>query len=275
MPSFSKPSKTIQLLLCPAAPDHIDADWLDAQYWEKRDAIIGSSRGRSATYFVKNSAEDSNESSQVDPTQNHQNQVPSTNTSADSEMHYALRHYHRGGMVRHILRDHYWYSGRHNTRVYQELDILEKMQAWHLPAPVPIAGRVMRKGCYYRADILMQKIPNAKDLYEILRQRPIGVDVWRRIGRTIALFHEHGVYHADLNCHNIMLDAQEKVWLIDFDRASLQTAGESWQSQNMGRLYRSFSKEKGLQAKSHSTPFFFTESQWEHLLKGYDEKSAK
>ncbi len=273
MPSFAKRSDSIQLLLCPAAPDHIEMDWLDSQYWEERNAITGSSRGRSATYFVKDVPEDNNiQADAASPVSSHSDQTSKDTMQADT--HYALRHYHRGGMIRHLLRDHYWYTGRHNTRVYQELDILEKMQDWKLPAPVPVAGRVIRKGCYYRADILMQKIANAKDLYEILRQRPIGVDVWRRIGSTIAQFHEHGVYHADLNCHNIMLDAQEKVWLIDFDRAALQAPAESWQSQNMGRLYRSFNKEKELREKAHSTPFYFTEPQWEHLLRGYDEKGA-
>ena len=65
-----------------------------------------------------------------------------------------------------------------------------------------------------------------------------------------------------------MIDDGHKIWLIDFDRATLQptsTERTSWMAQNLGRLYRSLCKEK-----SKFESFHFTDNDWEQLLKGYD-----
>ena len=243
MPIIQQTSKTNTLLRSTDAAAELDNNWFDAEYWQQKDAITGSSRGRSATHFI--------------------------NTGSQQ---LALRHYNRGGLIRHIMKDNYLYTGLQNTRVYQELAILEQMQKWELPAPTPIAGRVLRKGLYYKADILMARIPNAVDIYQKLQKSTLATSLWQRMGATIAQFHACGLYHADLNCHNLMIDDSNKIWMIDFDRASLQPANAGrggWQAQNLGRLYRSFAKEK-----TKSAQFHFTEQNWEQLLKGYDSSSS-
>ena len=66
--------------------------------------------------------------------------------------------------------------------------------------------------------------------------------MWRRIGKCIRQFHDAGVWHADLNARNIMLDDQAKVFLIDFDRARL-TPGKAVNGEgNLKRLNRSLVK---------------------------------
>lgn len=209
-------------------------------FWQEKGAICGESHGRNATYFIQQEAQQ-----------------------------WVLRHYYRGGMVRHLSKDHYLYTGLHSSRVFQELNLLETLGRWELPAPTPVGGLLVRsKGFWYCADILMGKISNAEDLYQTLKARALPKMQWREIGKTIARFHEHGVYHADLNCHNIMIDDRHQIWLIDFDRATLQPRSPertSWMAQNLGRLYRSFCKEK---AKHRS--FHFSDNDWEYLLSGYD-----
>ena len=63
-----------------------------------------------------------------------------------------------------------------------------------------------------------------------------------KIGQTIAKFHHHQIYHHDLNIHNIMLDIENEVWLIDFDKCGIRQ-GSNWKNSNMARLKRSFEKE--------------------------------
>lgn len=212
----------------------------EPSHWQNMGAISGLSHGRNTTYFIN-----------------------------QSKQQWVLRHYYRGGMVRHLSRDHYLYTGLHASRVFRELSMLETLNRWDLPAPAPIGGRLQRrKGLWYSADILMAKIPQAQDIYETLKSRALPKMQWQEIGKTIAKFHEHGVYHADLNCHNIMIDDCHKIWLIDFDRATLQppsTERTSWMAQNLGRLYRSFGKEKAKRPVFH-----FSDNDWEQLLKGYD-----
>lgn len=54
--------------------------------------------------------------------------------------------------------------------------------------------------------------------------------------------HDLGINHTDLNIHNILMDEQEKFWIIDFDKC-FQQSGESWKQGNLERLKRSFEKE--------------------------------
>ncbi len=213
-------------------------DWLDINYWRDRDGIAGQSTGRSTTYLISH-----------------------------PQGEYVLRHYYRGGAIRYISKDYYCYYGLEKTRIYAEFTLLEQLQAWNLPAPAPIAGRITRKGLLYKADLLMATIPNATDVFQRLCQHALTPSVWQSIGMTIARFHQHGVYHADLNCHNLMLDKAEKIWLIDFDRAEIKPMHPSWTTQNLARLYRSLVKEK-----NKNTLFYFDDNNWAQLLIGYDSQ---
>ena len=210
-------------------------NWFDISFWQSQDAVTGHSEGRNITWFV-----------------GHQ----------DDE--WVLRHYYRGGLVEPILGDKYLYSSIENTRCYQELMLLEQMFTRGLPVPKPIAARISKGWLFYRADILIEKIPHAKDLVARLTNQALQESEWYEIGATIAKFHEAGIYHSDLNAHNILLDDNEKVWLIDFDKCDQRAVSDEWQQANLDRLHRSFSKELGLHKQFH-----FADKNWQWLLKGY------
>ena len=204
------------LISAPDTQEPITNQWFDIQHWYQQDAVIGESTGRNLTYFFQK-----------------------------NEKKYVLRHYYRGGMIGKIAKDGYFYFGLKKSRVFLEFEMLLQMQALGLPVPKPIAARLSRQLLHYRADIIMQLIDNASDLINILLKRSLKADEWQNIGKTIAKFHQQGVYHADLNIHNIMLDADGKVWLIDFDRGEFRPKNKKWQQANLKRLLRSFEKEKG------------------------------
>ena len=90
-----------------------------------------------------------------------------------------------------------------------------------------------------------------------------------RVGRTLAHFHAEGVWHADLNATNILVDAAGKVWLIDFDRCAKRKPAMIWQQANLERLLRSFRK---LQAYKHMAEF--DEVFWHPLLAAYHRSLA-
>jgi 3-deoxy-D-manno-octulosonic acid kinase len=54
-------------------------------------------------------------------------------------------------------------------------------------------------------------------------------------------FHEHGVQHADLNAHNVLLGRDGGVHLLDFDRGRLRERG-AWEDTVLARLHRSLVK---------------------------------
>jgi 3-deoxy-D-manno-octulosonic acid kinase len=203
------------------------------QYWRILDAITGQAVGRGTTYFFQCN---SNE--------------------------YVLRHYCRGGLIGKIINDQYLYTGLKNSRAWQEFRLLQHMRTLDLTCPTPIAAMIKKSGLYYQADIISTRIPDAYDLHQTLLENRLSVDVWQEIGQTIAKFHNHQIYHHDLNIHNIMLDDKCGVWLIDFDKCKVKL-GNNWKKSNMMRLKRSFEKERRLQN------IHWQLSDWQLLISAY------
>jgi len=208
---------------------------LTGDYWQELNAIVGSAQGRGTTYFIK---------------------------SPQGE--WVLKHYYRGGLVGKFIRDSYLFTGCDNSRAVKEYKLLQSMQELMLPVPQPIACRVVKSGITYQADILTSRIEQANDLVAILTEREICSSLWQKIGACIQSFHRHGIYHHDLNAHNILMDDDQKVWVIDFDRGELRKPEQQWQQHNIERLKRSFHKEKA----KHSH-FYWGADDWDAFITGY------
>ncbi|MCP4323537.1 MAG: 3-deoxy-D-manno-octulosonic acid kinase [Psychromonas sp.] len=185
----------------------------DPEFWQQQNKVIGSAQGRGTTWFV-----------------------------ALDKMDAALRHYRRGGLFGKIIKDHYLFTGWEKTRSYQEFQLLNILIDAGVNVPKPIAARSTKRIFCYQADLLSQKIPNARDLVSILQERPLSKEIYQKIGLEIRGMHAAQVNHTDLNIHNILVDNRDKVWIIDFDKC-YQQDGCSWKESNLSRLKRSFVKE--------------------------------
>lgn len=185
----------------------------DPQYWQENNRVIGSAQGRGTTWFVE------------------------TQT-----IEGALRHYRRGGLFGKLVKDQYWFSSWDKTRSYQEFQLLQTLIKAGVNVPRPIAAQATKMGIYYKADLLSEKIPNARDLVSILREQALPESMYRKIGKEIRKMHQAQVNHTDLNIHNILIDDQGRIWIIDFDKCR-QQSGNTWKQDNLRRLRRSFDKE--------------------------------
>jgi 3-deoxy-D-manno-octulosonic acid kinase len=96
-----------------------------------------------------------------------------------------------------------------------------------------------------------------------LRSAPLALTGWIAIGRCVRRFHDDGIRHADLNAHNVLLDASDAVWLVDFDRGALRHPGY-WCDGNLVRLRRSIEKITEPLPRER-----FSEADWASLLDGY------
>lgn len=233
--------KTTQLghiAWCETTAQQLEPHDFAVEAWQQRNAIVGQSKGRYTTWFVKTDNSD----------------LPQT---------WVLRHYWRGGMMEKLSRDAYLYTGLQHTRAVAELAILETLYQEGFAVPRPIAANVERFGLWYRADIIIEHVAGSNDLVAHLRHKPMTEAQWYLLGETIAKFHLRGVYHADLNAKNILL-AQGKFYLIDFDRGELRQPQASWQQANLQRLLRSFKKELTKLATLQ-----FNQQHWQQLLNGY------
>lgn len=179
-----------------------------------------------------------------------------------------LRHYRRGGMVRHLVADRYLRTGLRNSRPWRELAILTRLHAGGMPVPCPIAARIAPAGIlspWYRGDLVTGYLAGTRTLAETVRAGSPDEIAWSAIGATIARFHAAGVDHADLNAHNVLLDDDGAVYLIDFDRARLRMRSRGrWAEGNLARLRHSLDK-----LAAQEPGFAFSETDWAALEHGY------
>jgi len=181
------------------------------------------------------------------------------------------RKYLRGGLVARLIKQTYFSLSTDNTRSIKEWRLLQWMHKQGLPVPKPIAASVCRWpwnfSPLYRAQILVQQIPAVQTLDKTLTQRELTSAEWQGIGECIRRFHQAGIYHADLNANNILLDEQSKVYLIDFDKGeqrTIQVSNETWMQENLQRLKRSLLKQQGV----HSV-YYFSQDNWNLLMNRY------
>jgi 3-deoxy-D-manno-octulosonic acid kinase len=217
---------------------NFSAEFFEPEYWRKHDAIEGTALGRGTTWFVRS-----------------------------GEASFVLRHYRRGGLMAKVSKDAYLWNGESETRSFSEWYLTYHLHRAGLPVPAPIAARFRRRGLFYRADLITQRIENSESLASKLQQGPLSLSQWIAIGRCIRRFHDAGVHHADLNAHNILLTPQQ-IYLIDFDRGTLRKRGW-WADSTLVRLYRSLEKVTLLAA-----PESFTDQDWHSLLAGYRESAG-
>jgi len=177
---------------------------------------------------------------------------------------WALRHYLRGGLVGKVLHDQYFGLRLKKTRAWQEWHLLNEMQSMGLPVPRPVAASVIKNGLFYRADLITEYLENTKTLSDLLESNQLDDAQWEKIGVLVKRFHVASVYHSDLNARNILIDEQQEVYLIDFDKCCFR-AGDEWKNKNLDRLKRSL-----LKFKSKNDNFNFSESSWGVFMTGYD-----
>ncbi len=237
--------KNLSIITSDELKNEISQQWFEQDYWMNQGRLLGANSGRGSTWVIK------------------------------SEWgKWVLRHYFRGGFYAKLNRDRYFWTGLKNTRAFKEYQLLTELQNLNLPSPKPVAAMVVKKGLSYRNDLIMEHIQHKMTFAQGLRNEQIShehqsdkksalpIDTWQRIGRTIAQFHHNGIYHSDLNAHNILLN-DEQVFLIDFDKGEIRTPKTHWQQDNMNRLKRSIGKV------SNSSCDTQLSQQWQNLLDGY------
>ncbi len=175
-----------------------------------------------------------------------------------------LRHYLRGGWVARISRDRYLYTGLQRARPVAEFHLLASLYEEGLPVPRPLAAQCVREGLFYRGDLLTRRLPNVIPLADLPPARQVDLALWLATGACMRRFHDHGLVHADLNARNILIDNENQVYLIDFDRAKIRPGAARQFAANLQRLRRSLKK---------FLPSAALEQGWQQLLAGYSEES--
>lgn len=218
------------------ASPQVDANWFVPDYWRGRGALRSQAGGRGGVQIIATPAGEC-----------------------------VLRHYHRGGMVAKLLGDRYLWRGAGATRCFAEFRLLAEIARLGLPGPAPVAARYRRHGPYYRADLITRRIADAQTLADCLAAGKLDAELARETGALVARFHRAGIWHADLNAHNVLVTATA-LHLIDFDRGRLRAVAEAWRLANLVRLHRSLVK-LGAAAQGETA---FRAAVWTPLIDAYE-----
>jgi 3-deoxy-D-manno-octulosonic acid kinase len=216
------------------SPD-VGRDWFSPDYWRARAALKLQSGGRGGVAII---------------------------STPGGEC--VLRHYRRGGMVAALMGDRYLWTGADNTRCFAEFRLLGEIARLDLPGPQVVAARYVRKGFQYTADLITRHIADAQTLAERLAAGQLDARLAQNVGVLVARFHRAGIWHADLNAHNV-LATQERLYLIDFDRGEWRKPAATWRLSNLQRLRRSLVK-LGATKQGDAA---FEQTVWQPLLDGY------
>lgn len=197
--------------------DSPDAECFNVDFWRSRQALAGEAVGRGSAWFID---------APFGPV--------------------VLRHYLRGGWAAKISESRYFFTTVSRSRPFREFDVLSRLFDLGLPVPRPVAALCEFQGLTSTGAILTMRIASARTLADVLPGNDADVKLdasfWEGVGSCIRKFHEAGVWHADLNVRNILLDAELDVFLIDFDRARFSPGRAVKGQGNLNRLKRSLQK---------------------------------
>lgn len=160
--------------------------------------------------------------------------------SLPSAVSGVLRHYRRGGLIAKLIKNRYLWTGARSTRSWSEYKVLLYLHSKLECVPAPLAACYQRTVCFYRAAIIVECIPHTKPLADLLDTASPSV-----VAAAILAVHDAGVWHADLNAYNILVNNNGRVWIIDFDRARCIKLSDKQRQNNLYRLRRSLIKVRG------------------------------
>ncbi len=128
-----------------------------------------------------------------------------------------IKHYRRGGLIRHLNKELYVRCGK--PRPQREYEMLERVRRLGVSSPQPLLWAV-RGRFVYRAFLITRKIERHRSLTDIGRHEPARCQkaILKTAGQ-IRLLIENGIHHVDLHPGNVLVDENGQVFIIDFDKA--------------------------------------------------------
>ena len=155
-----------------------------------------------------------------------------------------LRRYHRGGVAGSMFSDQYLWLGQAMSRPWREWDVLIRALEAGLPVPEPVAACTCRSGLLYRAALITYFLDDTEMMTQRLQRQALSQECWKNLGLLIKQMHVAGIRHADLTSDNILMDSGDRLYLVDFDKASIMSGLDDWQWQPLYRFQRSIEKRR-------------------------------
>ncbi len=130
-----------------------------------------------------------------------------------------IKQYRRGGLVRYFIKQRYLKLYR--TRAQHEYELLDRVGAFGINVPQPIAYAYLGR-LFYRAWLVTGQISQSMTLARLSLndEKKAGIAMASVIEQISSLI-RNDILHVDLHPGNVVIDAEEKVYLLDFDKGSV------------------------------------------------------
>jgi 3-deoxy-D-manno-octulosonic acid kinase len=133
-----------------------------------------------------------------------------------------VKPYRRGGLLGRVIRHTYLHGRQHRSQM--EYDWLLRATDMGLTVPVPVAF-AFRGHWFYRCWLVTRAVPGARTLAQMSLQGPdAAARLLPELARQMELLVRHAVWHPDLHPGNVLVDGQQRLFLIDFDKVTRVSA---------------------------------------------------
>ncbi len=130
-----------------------------------------------------------------------------------------VKRYTRGGVFRNLVKHRYLRWGR--MRADLEFDLLDHARSVGINAPEPVAA-VSRGSMLYRAWLVTRQIPGNRNLVDVdLVNDPQASIIMEELGKQVSMLISNNIFHVDLHPGNVVLDNEQKLFILDFDKACI------------------------------------------------------
>lgn len=128
-----------------------------------------------------------------------------------------IKHYTRGGVLGRFIRHVYFRCGPLRSRV--EFDLLDQVRALGVNAPEPLAIAV-RGMLFYRTWLVIREVPEKQTLADLAqRDEDRAREVMKKLVAQMEILVRNGIYHIDLHPGNVLVQPDDTIFIIDFDKA--------------------------------------------------------
>jgi 3-deoxy-D-manno-octulosonic acid kinase len=130
-----------------------------------------------------------------------------------------IKHYRRGGLMRHLNERIYLKCGK--TRAQRELELLTIVGALGIDVPQPVAY-AYRGRLFYQAWLVTREIQQPVSLASLSLQneKKTGKIMESVVEQVLSLI-QNNILHVDLHPGNVVVDGSGKVYLLDFDKGRI------------------------------------------------------
>ena len=127
-----------------------------------------------------------------------------------------IKNYTRGGLIRNLVKRRYLYLGK--TRGQMEYELLQKVKRLGINVPDPIAY-AYHGGLFYLAWLITREIVQPLSLARMsLKDEKHAQGVMKSAVDQISRLIDNDIYHVDLHPGNVVVDREDRVFLVDFDK---------------------------------------------------------